>query len=131
VIGYLVDNTVVAKLRDVAKVGPVIDVVVSAGGDFIRFNGINFSVEDPSQYYVQARELAMTKAKAKADQLAKLSGVTLGNPTYITESTNNYPTPYVMNSLKADMAGAGVATTSISPGQLEITANFQVAYEIK
>jgi uncharacterized protein len=132
VIGYNVSNTIVAKLREISKVGQTIDAVVEAGGNYIRFNSIQFSVDEPSDYFVQARELAMQKAKAKAEQMAKLSGVTLGDPTYVTESTNNYPMPYVTNYYREDMAmGAVAPTTSISAGEMEITATVQIAYEIK
>ncbi len=47
VIGYQVTNMVTVKIRDTSKVGDIIDSVVQAGSNFIRINGINFSVEDP------------------------------------------------------------------------------------
>ncbi len=131
VIGYSVANTVLAKIRAMDKVGVIVDASVVAGGDLIRINGINFSVEDPTKYYVQARDLAMQKAKDKANQIAKDAGITLDRPSYISE-TNYMPVPYQSNSYKADMAvGAAVLTTSISPGQLDITVDVQVAYGIK
>lgn len=131
IVGYSVNNMVIVKIRALDKVGAIVDLAAVAGGDLIRINGIDFSVEDPSQYYTQARELAMNKAKAKAEQIAALSGVTLDKPTYVSE--NNYtPTPYLSNSFKSDMAsGAPAPTTSINPGQLEITLDVQVAYAIK
>jgi uncharacterized protein len=132
VIGYSVTNMVVTKIRNLEKVGVIIDASVTAGEDLIRVNGIDFSKEDTSADYVKARELAMNKAKAKADQIATLSGITLGKPVYVTESTYIPPVAYMTNSFKADMAGgASVPTTSISPGQLEITVDVQVNYEIK
>lgn len=131
VIGYSVTNTVVAKIRTLDKVGTIVDASVVAGGDLIRINGIDFSKDDMTQDYIQARDLAMQKAKAKADQIAKDSGVTLDKPTYISE--NQYTPVYnTANSFKADMAsGATAPTTSISPGQLDITLDVQVAYGIK
>jgi len=86
VIGYRVTNQVVAKIRDMEKVGGIIDVVVAAGGDYTRINNLNFSVDDPSIYYVEAREKAMADAKDKAEQIASLAGMKLGEPTYISES---------------------------------------------
>jgi len=129
VIGYNVSNTVVAKLRDIPKVGVTIDSVVAAGGDNIRFNGINFSIDKPEQYNTQARDLAMKDAKAKADQMANLSGLTLGPVTYVTESsyvpTNPYPVMYKDASMGAS------PSTSISAGEMEVVLNVQVAYSIK
>jgi uncharacterized protein len=131
ILGYNVSNTVVAKLRNISKVGATIDAVVTAGGDYIRFNGLNFSIDKPEQYYPKAREQAMSDAKAKADQMAQLSGVTLGTPTYISESSYVPPVPGPI-MFKGDMAAAGAApSTAISAGEMDVTVNVQVAYTIK
>jgi len=42
----------------------------TAGGDLIRMNSVSFSVDQPEQYYAQARELAVKDAADKAGQLA-------------------------------------------------------------
>jgi uncharacterized protein YggE len=129
VIGYLVSNTVVAKIRTMDKVGLVIDAAVEAGGDLTRINGLNFSVDKPEQYSSQARELAMNNAKAKAEQMAKLAGVNLGKATFITE--NSY-TPYQNYPIMAkDSASGSVPTTPITPGELDVTLNVQIYYSIQ
>jgi hypothetical protein len=124
VIGYRVTNMVIAKIREIDKTGAIIDAVAAAGGDFTRINSISFSVDDPSPYYKEAREKAMADARAKAEQLAELSGVNLGKPTYISEGTIYpvYPTVY--------KEAAASAPTPISPGELELTLNVQVVYAI-
>ncbi len=137
VIGYQVNNMVVAKIRTLAvesfpldyKVGRVIDAVAAAGGDLTRISGISFSVDDPTNYQKTAREKAMADAKAKAEQMAGLGGVKLGKPTYITESTYYpYPTPIPYPGLKE--GDAQIPTTPISPGELKVTVNVQVVYTI-
>jgi uncharacterized protein YggE len=126
---YQVSNQVTVTIRTVANAGPVIDAVAAAGGDNIRINGINFSVDKPAQYNVQMRDLAMQDAKAKAADLARLSGVNLGKATYISENSYSQPVPYPMAMYKsADMAGS---VTSISPGQTDLTLTVQVAYAIQ
>ncbi len=129
VIGYLVTNMVTAKIRDVDEAGSVIDAVAEAGGDLTRIDSISFSVDDPSDYYEEAREEAMAEAKAKAQQLASLGGVTLGRPIYISESTY---APIVAPRVAYGYAEAAVAVeTPISPGEVEITLTVQVAYAIQ
>ena len=131
ITGYTVSNTVVAKLRNIPKVGATIDAVVEAGGDYTRFNGIDFSIEKPEQYYGQARELAMADAKARAEQMAKLGGLVLGPATYVSESTYVPPTPGPI-MYKASMAASGAgAPTSISAGELQVILNVQIAFSIK
>lgn len=129
VLGYRVSNMVTAKIRTLDKTGTIIDGVAKAGGDLTRINNISFSVEDPSKYYAEAREKAMNDARAKADQMAKLAGITLGKPVYISESAIYAPpVPMPMPAFKD--AAAGVPSTPISPGELEISLNVQVNYAI-
>ncbi|MFC1897720.1 SIMPL domain-containing protein [Chloroflexota bacterium] len=78
VVGYRVTNTVNAKIREIDKTGAIIDAVAAAGGDYTRIDSIDFSVDDPSAYYEEAREEAMTDAKTKAEQLAELAGGQIG-----------------------------------------------------
>ena len=126
VIGYRVSNIVTAKIRDLDKVGDIIDAVAKAGGDLTRIDSIAFSVDDPSAYHEEAREKAMADAKTKAQQLAKLSGVTLGKPTYISESIQ-IPSPIYPRAVYEEVP---VPATPISPGEMEISLTVQVAYAI-
>jgi uncharacterized protein len=130
VTGYMVSNTVSAKIRTIDKTGSIIDAVATAGGDYTRVNGVSFSVEKPEQYYSQARELAVKDAKSKADALAKLAGVTLGKAIYVSEGTVSNPVPYAVPTVRLDASGAA-PTTSISPGQTDITLDIQVNYAIQ
>jgi uncharacterized protein YggE len=127
VIGYRVTNIVTAKIRDVEKAGPIIDAVAAAGGDYTRINNISFSVDDPTPYYVEARQKAMTDAKAKAEQLADLAGVSLGKPTYISEGS---VTPPVIYRDAGTVLIPPAPTTPVSPGEIELTLDIQVAYAI-
>ena len=127
IVGYRVTNTVTVKVREIEKAGDVIDAVVAAGGDLTRINSISFTVDDPSDYYKDARKEAVADAAAKAKQLADAAGVKLGKPTYITESS------YIPNTIYRDVVaaeGTPSPTTPISPGEMEITVNVQISYAI-
>jgi len=126
VIGYRVSNMVMAKIRDMAKTGSIIDAVAEVGGDLTRIDSISFSIDDPSEYREEARGKAMADAKAKAEQLANLSGVRLGKPTYISESIP-YP---VYPPLVRVAEAAPTPVTPISPGEMTISLDIQVAYAI-
>jgi uncharacterized protein YggE len=129
VIGYRVTNMVTAKIRDINQVGAVIDTVAAAGGDLTRIDSIGFTVEDPSAYYNEARAEAMADAVAKAKQLAELADVKLGKPVYIAENAV-YPYPVYRQDVYESIAGAPAMETPISPGEMEITMNVQLTYEI-
>jgi hypothetical protein len=128
VLGYRVSNIVTAKIRDMDKVGETIDAVAAAGGDLTRINGISFTVDDPSAYYDEAREKAVADAKAKAEQLAKLAGVTLGKPTYISEFSEYVPPVPAPIYYKGGAEAA--LSTPISPGEVEVSLSVQLVYSI-
>jgi uncharacterized protein YggE len=128
VTGYEVSDIANVTFRTIEKVGMIIDGVTAAGGDATRVNSITFSVAKPEQYYSEARTLAMNDAKAKAQQLATLAGVTLGRPYYINESTTIPPVPYDLTGRALEGASP---TTPISPGQTDVILNIQVAYNIQ
>jgi uncharacterized protein YggE len=129
VTGYMVTNMVTAKIRDVNKAGTVIDAVAAAGGDLTRIDSISFTIDNPAAFQEQARQKAVADAAAKARQLADAAGVKLGKPIYITESSYVPNTVYRDAALKAE-ASSGATTTPVSAGELEVTANVQIAYAI-
>ena len=127
VVGYRVTNKVTAKIREIDKAGTVIDAVAAAGGDLTRIDSIDFSVDDPSAYYEEARAKAMADAKAKAGQLAELADAKLGKATYISESSQAPPPIYRQDIYEEAIP---TATTPISPGEMEISLTVQVAYAL-
>jgi len=128
-IGYRVTNMVVAKIREVDKVGEVVEAVAEAGGDLTRMQGISFTVDDPTPYYEEARRSAMENAKDKAAQLADSAGVELGKPTYISEGPVYRP-EVTRGFDEAGAAPMPVPETPISPGEVKITVSVQVVYGI-
>jgi uncharacterized protein len=132
VTGYRVTNQVVAKIRDMEKVSSIIDAVVAAGGDYTRISSLNFSVDDPTAYYDEARETAMADAKDKAEKIADLAGMKLGVPTYISESTVSpvYETFMAGSAPMPVPAPIPAAEVSISTGEIEIIVNMQIAYSL-
>ncbi len=128
VTGYRVTHMVTAKIRDIDNAGIVIDSVVIAGGDLTRIDSIYFSIEDPTDYYEEARKEAIADARAKAEQLASLAGVSLGKATYISESSYSSP---IYTRAGYDMAEEASTTTTISPGELDVSTTVQITYAIR
>ena len=129
-IGYQVTNQLTVKLRDLDGIGELIDQVTEAGGDLIRFQGINFTIDDTKELQDQARTAAIEDLKAKANQVAALSGVKLGALINITETGG--PQRPVFESLERTFAMASAApATSISTGELEVVVNMQALFAIE
>lgn len=129
VTGYRVTNVVSVKVHDLTKAGSLIDSLVGSGANTLY--GISFGFSNPDALMNQAREAAMKDARAKAEQLAKLGSVTLGNPIVIEDGGSNVPpTPMVASPL-AEMGKSTAASTPINPGQQEIRADVSVIYSMK
>ncbi|MFH1002873.1 MAG: SIMPL domain-containing protein [Chloroflexota bacterium] len=128
-LGYRVTNTVTAKVRKMEDTGDIIAAVVAAGGDNIQINSISFSVDNPEQYLAEARTLAVADAAARAEQLADLAGVRLGNATYISESGGSVP--IIRQSYMEAMPVPAPAPPPISPGETDIQINVQIVYAIR
>jgi len=128
VIGYVVDNSVVIKLRNVDQVGDVLDAATGAGANNVY--GIQFTFDDPSALREEARAQAMAEAQAKAQALAQLAGVGLGKPRQISESIIE-PGPLYMERAYAAAPSEGGGVTPVSVGQQEVTVQVQVTFEIR
>src|SRR5581483_695735 len=83
VTGFQASNRVSVQLRDIAKMGEVLDKLVSAGANTI--SGIEFVVSDSSKLLDRARAEAIADAKRKAEIYAQAAGVGLGRPVMIAE----------------------------------------------
>lgn len=86
-VGYTVRNAVTVRVRDISRVGEVLDTSVTLGVN--DGGGIQFTNEDPSAAITQARTEAMKAALAKAETLAKAAGVSIGRVLEISEQQSN------------------------------------------
>lgn len=125
--GYQVQNLVEVKSNNVGGLGSLLDDVVSAGAT--RINGIGFEAENPEALKNQARDQAMANARAKAEQLSRDAGVSLGRPISIEESDVGGVTP--VRQLNAAPAAAAAPTTPIQPGQLQVATTVRVIWSIQ
>ncbi|OGO77410.1 MAG: hypothetical protein A2Y23_08380 [Clostridiales bacterium GWB2_37_7] len=127
ITGYRVINTLEVTIKDISKVGAVIDSV--SANDANTVSNIRFTVADADKYYLQALENATGKAKAKAEVLAKQFGIKIGTPSQINETSGGYYPPIMYSTMDAVKARAEAApTTSISAGELEISASVGLVY---
>jgi uncharacterized protein YggE len=124
--GYRVSNAVRATIRDLGRVGAIIDQAVAAGAT--RVDGVAFDTSRQAELKDRARELAMANARAKAEQLARLAGTSLGPVIRIEESDTGGVEP-----VRADAAAPAAAPpppTPIEGGQLEIRTSVRVVWAL-
>ena len=125
---YRVVNTVRVTVRDTAQLGALLGESVAAGANEVA--NVVYTVADPGALERQARARAMRAARAKAEQLAGLGGVELGDVRRIAEQTGaggNEP----VGMLRMDMAADAAASVPVAGGQLEVTVSVSVVYGLR
>jgi uncharacterized protein YggE len=127
-INYVVDNTVYVTVRDLSKIGNLLDTVVQAGANSI--NSIQFDVTDRTKALSDARQAAIADAKAQAQEVAKAAGVTLGVVQSIDVTGSTPPVPVYQAKAGGAMVEAA-PSVPVNPGQLTVTINVNVVYQIQ
>jgi uncharacterized protein len=123
---FTVTNTVFVTLRDLDQVGEVLGSVVESGANQIA--GIQFDVADKTAALSEARKMAVANSRILAEELAEAAGVELGPVKSISMLGSNYPVAVRFEREAADMA---VGSVPISSGQLTLTVDVNVVYELR
>jgi len=131
--GYEVSQTVEVKVRDTSKAG---DILAGVGSLNVKnISGLSLTIDDQKAVDSQAREKAISDAKAQAEKLASDLGVSLVRITSYNED-GNYPRPiYYAKSMAMDSASGSAAAAPAAPaiptGQNKIVSNVTITYEIR
>lgn len=124
--GFSVSNQVKVKIRQIAKVGDIIDRLVAAGATDV--GNVELLTSEPAKAADQARALALADARRKAELYAQAAGLTLGAAAWIAEQSASAP-PMPMTVMRASAAPA--TTVPIAAGedtlQVRITVGFDIA----
>jgi uncharacterized protein YggE len=123
---YMVDNTVIITMRDLAKMSDLLDASIRSGANNI--NSVSFDIADKTVAIQQARVLALENAQKLAKELTDGAGVTLG-PVQTLSYYDYSPSPYYGKGGE----GLDSANTSspINPGIMQLSVDVNIVYEIK
>lgn len=125
ITGYSATVAVRVKLRDFETIGDVITAANSAGANEI--SGPNFTLADDAEARATSLTLAAKNARQQAEVMAEAAGKSLGEIVSISETGVTVPVIYGDRAM-ADTAASGVP---IEAGQLDVTANVTVVFELK
>lgn len=123
--GYQVTNRVSVTLREIERIGPVLDALVGAGATDL--SGPNWSIDDPTAARAQARERALMSARERALEYARLAGYSDIRLLWIAESVP-FDRPVPMMRMQAMDAAEG--STPVRPGQVQTGVSVTVRYEL-
>lgn len=126
-VRYRVSNNIMVVIRNLENAGLILDAAVEAGANNIY--GVEFALDDNSAAESEARAKAIADAKAKAEDIAGLSEVTLGQVMSVSEVIGSGGGFYAGNFAE-QARGFGGGGAPIQPGQLELVMQLQVVYAI-
>lgn len=124
ITGYRVSNQVTVTVRDLAKVGDVLDRLISSGAN--QVHGLSFEVSKADSLKDEARRLAVQNAQRRAKLLAEAAGAELGRVVQISEETDGgAPQP----AFRAKAMSAG--PVPIERGSDVLEARVTATWELK
>ena len=126
ITGYQASNTVSVRFRAVAKSGAILDALVKEGAN--QIDGPNLSIDQPDAALDEARVDAVRRARARAELYAKAAGMTVQRVVSIAEAGENAggaPPPMAFRMAK------GADSTSIAPGETDVTVTLSVRFLLK
>lgn len=127
IVGYAVTNTLTVRMRDLSKVGEVLDRSVTLGVN--SGGGISFTNEHPEKVLEEARKNAVHDALDKAKTLTEAAGVGIGPILAIREDSNR-PRPVPMAMEKRVMAAAADAVP-VMGGENTYHVDVTMTFELK
>ena len=116
IVGYNVTNTVRVDVRDITKLGTVIDRALSKGANSI--NSLDFYASNEDGTRRQALAEAVQRARGDAEALAKGAGGQLGDLIELSSAPVS-PPPRPMPMMMAEAKAR--SDTPINPGEQTLT----------
>ena len=120
--GYRAQSTLFLKTRSLEKVGNFIDESVKAGASGI--GSLRFSHDDMEMLKNAAAVRAVQQAVQSAQQLAKVSGLTIKRILRISYGPET-------RRFSRGMEAANVATTPVEVGKISVEASVLVVFDVE
>lgn len=124
ITGYQASNTVNLKVRDLGRLGEVMDGLAAEGAN--QIHGPGFEIDQPEPVYDEARVAAIAKAQARAETYAKALDLRVRRIVSISEG-GGFGAPVPMMAM-ARMDAA--ESTPVAPSENTLSVELQVVFEL-
>lgn len=126
ITGYQVTNGLTVRVRDLAKLGEILDQSIKLGIN--QGGGITFTNDSPDEAVTAARKAAVADAVSKANTLAESAGIKVGRVIEISENMlRPMPQPMMM---RASAPKEAFDAAPIEAGENEYTVNVNMIFAI-
>ncbi len=129
--GYEVYQTVTIKIRNLDKIGDAIAKTTEKGAN--QVGNISFTIDDEFELKAQARDAAIERARTKAEDISRKTGMKLGKIVNVYENQVYYPSSanYALEAKGLGIGGGGVPAPDIQTGENEVSVEIVITYEVK
>ena len=128
--GYTVTHTFKITVKDLEKLGELVDDSIQTGANSVENVEFGLSKQKEIQVKAEALKIASTKAKEKAQAIAESLGIQLGKVLSASESVGYTPYYAGFQANKAMLMDVEAAPSPITPGKVEDQTTVNLAYEI-
>jgi len=128
IIGYQARNTVSIRVREITRLGAVLDALVASGAN--QMDGPHFSIDNPEPVYDRARLAALAQARQRAALYAQALGMKVRRIVSISEGGHASLMGSRMEMAARVMSDAG-PPTSVAPGETSVSARVSVVFELE
>ncbi|QND53734.1 SIMPL domain-containing protein [Phyllobacterium sp. 628] len=129
IVGYAVSNSLSVRVRDLKKVGEILDQSVTLGVN--QGGNLTFTNDKPDTIIEEARKKAVANAIAKAKTLTEAAGVEVGKVIEISEQSFQ-PRPYAAGAPRVKMMAAEASdSVPVAAGENSYNVTVNVTFELK
>jgi uncharacterized protein len=128
VVGYQARNSMEVEIRNLSRVGPVVDATLAAGATNI--SGPTFTLANPDSARREALATAVRRAQADAEVMARAAGQKLGVVLELTSGGGMEQPMFDRGPMLMAARAEGAVETPVSTGMIKVRANVTMRIQL-
>ena len=129
--GFRYENSLFARIDGVEQAGPLIDTILEAGGDHVRFDGLDFTASGRAEAERLALLDAIDDARATADSIAEHMGYEIVRVVELSPVGNLTAARTTLESAEAALADESFEPTPVFGGSETVTSRVRMVFELR
>jgi len=130
-LGFEYRNSLLARLDGVDQAGLLIDTILIAGGDHVRFDGLDFTASGRAEAERLALLDAIDDAQAKADSIADHMGYEIVRVVELSPVGSLTASRTILESAEEAMADDSFEPTPVFGGSESVTSRVRMVFELR
>jgi uncharacterized protein len=128
VVGYEARNSIQVEIRNISRVGSVVDATLAAGAT--NLSGPSFTLANPDSARRVALATAVRRAQADADVMARAAGQKLGPVLELTSAGGMEQPMFDRGPMLMSARAEGAVETPVSTGMIKVRASVTMRIQL-